>query len=88
MRTYEVGEHIVYGILGELFYAVVKNPNSTFPAPNYVTIQTLYSFYAKYDDGEIGLSPESELEIKYIKGKVPPNLSKEKIFDDYPEYIV
>lgn len=88
MRTYETDDHIVYAIMDELFYAVVKNPHSEFPAPDYVSIQTLYSFYAIYDDGEAGLSPQSELEIKYIKGKVPSNLTKEDIFEQYPEYIV
>jgi len=85
---YQTGEHIIYGIMDELFYAVIKNSESAFPSPNYVTIQTLYSFFAIYDDGTTGLSPTSELSTAYIKGKVPANLTKTEIFETYPEYII
>jgi len=85
---YNAGDHIVYQILDEIFYAVIKNTDSDFPAPNYVTIQTFYSLFAIYDNGQLGLSLESELEIKYIKGKVDANLSKNELIEKYPEYIL
>lgn len=88
MRKFKTDDYTVYEILGETLYAVIRNAHSTFPSPNYVTIQTLYSFYGKYDDVEVGLSPESELEIMYIKGIVPPHLSKKDIFEQYPEYMI
>ncbi len=82
------GDHIVYSIMDETFYAIVKYTNPLFPDPEYITIQTIYSFYGIYDDGSTGLSPESELAVHYIKGVVPANLTKKEIFDKYPEYII
>jgi len=85
---YCTGDHIIYGILDELYYAVIKNSHSDFPSPDYITIQTIYSFFAIYDNGTTGLSPTSELPLSYIKGKVPQNLTKQEIFSIYPEYMI
>jgi hypothetical protein len=85
---YCIGDYIVYGILDELYYAVIKNSHTEFLSPSYITIQTLYSFFAIYDDGSTGLSPISKLPISYIKGKVQQNLTKQEVFATYPEYML
>lgn len=86
---FEDGDHIVYKLLGETFYAVIKDrdPFETILSDNYVTIMTLYCMYEKYNEN-LGPSDWSELDIEYITAKVESGLSRKELFDKYPEYII
>ena len=80
---------MIYGNIYGLFYAVIKNSKSAFPPPNYVTLQTLYSF-SQYMI-MVRLVDYHQLlnyQLLILKVKVPANLTKEEIFETYPEYIL
>ena len=86
---YKPNDCIIYRFMDELFYAVViEQADELMQSDKLVNIQTYFSFFAIYDDGSIGLSPPALLDIKYIKGKVLPNKTKQELIDMYPEYLL
>jgi len=81
------GDFILYKILGEIFYAEIRDIDPLFSGEKYVTIQTHFNFYQKYNIN-LGKSDWSELDIEYIISVVPPDMTQEELILEYPEYLI